>query len=173
LIKSRRALSAFITIQLQNSYNPTDKDLEYGYGRRTRKKRKRQLRKEDLCSLSANKITQYGKVVYSVFWDSGAPGAGADCELIFKWRERYAARFSWDEIKGPYGSLPEAIKETRLNSITSATVSIDSQELSSQQIVDMLKYKEDRTISLEINGETWLITTTDKKFVKKLEDDEE
>jgi hypothetical protein len=115
------------------------------------------------------KIVRYGEVVFSVFWDSGAPGAGADYELILKWRGSYAARLSFDEPKGPYGSLVEAVKRVGLNGVTNATVSVESQELRSEHIAKMLRYIGEPPFGLRINGEIWLVSR-DKKFVRKSEE---
>jgi len=38
--------------------------------------------------IDLRKIIRFGKIVYNVFWDSGGPGAGADYECIYKWRDR-------------------------------------------------------------------------------------
>lgn len=121
-------------------------------------------------SVDPKKIIRYGQIVYSVFWDSGAPGAGADYELIFKWRDSYAARLSFDEPQGPYNSLAQAVRAAELNRITSATVSIDSQELSPEQIAKMLRYVGELPFGLRINGEIWLVDR-DKKFVRKVDED--
>lgn len=114
------------------------------------------------------KIVRYGEVVFSVFWDSGAPGAGADYELIFRWRDSYAVCLSFDEPQGPYNSLGQAVKATELNRVTEATASIDSRELSSEQIAKMLRYIGDPPFGLRINGAIWLVNEK-KKFVRKVD----
>jgi hypothetical protein len=116
------------------------------------------------------KIIQFGEEVFSVFWDSGAPGAGAEYESVFKWRDNYAVCLSFDEPQGPYSSLVEAVKAVELNRVTEATVSIDSQELSSEQIAKMLRYFGEPPFGLRINGEIWLVDR-DKKFVRKVDED--
>jgi len=114
------------------------------------------------------KIIRFGEVVYCLFWDSGAPGPGAEYESVFKWRDSYAVCLSFDEPKGPYNSLTQAVKATELNHITEATVSIDSQELDSEQIAKMLRCPGEPPFGLRINGETWLVGR-DKKFIRKVD----
>ena len=114
------------------------------------------------------KIIRFGEVVYSVFWDSGAPGPGAEYESVSKWRDSYAVCLSFDEPQGSYNSLVQALKATELNCVTEATVSIDSQELSSEQIAKMLRYIGDPPFGLRINGEVWLVNEK-KKFVRKVD----
>jgi hypothetical protein len=116
------------------------------------------------------KIIRFGEVVYSLFWDSGAPGPGAEYESVFKWRDNYAVCLSFDEPQGPYNSLARAVKAAELNRVTEATVSIDSQELSSEQIAEMLRYFGEPPFGLRINGEVWLVNEK-KKFVRKVDED--
>jgi hypothetical protein len=49
-------------------------------------------------------------------------------------------------------------------------VSIDSQELSSEQIAEMLRYFGEPPFGLRINGEVWLVNEK-KKFVRKVDED--
>jgi len=77
---------------------------------------------------------------------------------------------SFDEPKGPYNSLAKAVKATELNRVTEATVSIDSQELGSEQIAKMLRYTGESPFGLRINKEIWLVNR-DKKFVRKVDED--
>lgn len=114
------------------------------------------------------KIVRHGEVVFSVFWDSGVPGAGAEYELVFKWRDSYAVCLSFDEPQGPYNSLAQAVRAAELNCVTEATVRIDSQELSSEQIAKMLRCTGEPPFGLKINGEVWLVTEK-KKFVRKVD----
>jgi hypothetical protein len=115
------------------------------------------------------RIIRYGQIVYSLFWDSGAPGPGAEYESVFKWRDSYAVCLSFDEPQGPYNSLMQAVKAAELNRVTEATVSIDSQEISSEQIAKMLRHLGKPPFALRINGEIWLVNR-DKKFVRKVEE---
>jgi len=115
--------------------------------------------------IDPRKIIRFGKIVYSVFWDSGGPGAGADFEFIYKWRDRYAVGLSFDEPQGPYQSLSEAIRASDLNLVTSATVSISSSELTAEQIAEILKPNEDPPFALRINEEIWRLSQAGK-FIK-------
>jgi hypothetical protein len=63
----------------------------------------------------------------------------------------------------------QAVKAAELNRVTEATVSIDSQEISSEQIAKMLRHLGKPPFALRINGEIWLVNR-DKKFVRKVEE---
>lgn len=115
---------------------------------------------------AAGRITRYGKIVYNEFWDSGAPGPGADSECVYKWRGWYAARYSTGDIMGPYKSLHGAIKGAELNNVGQATVSIISSELKAGEIARMLRSDIDPPFTLEINDEIWGLSK-DRKFVRE------
>ncbi len=117
------------------------------------------------AKISPSKIVQYGKIVYEVFWDSGAPGAGADWECIYKWRDRYAVGLSFDEPLGPFDTLSEAIRASELNMVTSATVHISSSELTAEQIARILKPNVDPPFTLRINDKIWRLSQGGK-FIK-------
>ena len=112
-----------------------------------------------------NKIIRYGRVVYNVFWDSGAPGPGAEYEYVYKWRDRYAVKLSFDEPMGPYNSLSAAVRAADLNFVTQATVSISSSELTAEQIAKILRCGHEPPFALSINNETWSLNK-DKKSVR-------
>jgi len=116
-------------------------------------------------TIDPRKIIRFGKIVYSVFWDSGAPGPGADYEFIYKWKDRYAVGWSFDEPQGPYQSLSEAIRVSGLNLVSSATVSISSSELTAEKIARILKTNGDSPVALRINDEIWRFSQTGK-FIK-------
>ena len=94
--------------------------------------------------------------VYRVDWDSGAPGAGADAEQIFRWGDGYIVVPSEGEDETVYPTLREAIEESGLNEVLDATQEIRSSELSSEEIAALLQVREeDRSYHILINGEPW------------------
>lgn len=116
--------------------------------------------------ITPDEIIEHGKVAFSMYWDSGGPGAGADFERIYRWRDRYAASLTYDDPMGPYDSLLAAVKAAELHFVSDAVVSISSDELSAQEIARILRYQGAPPFSLQINGEVW---SADKKkrFVRK------
>ena len=94
--------------------------------------------------------------VYRVDWDSGAPGAGADAEQIFRWGDGYIVVPSDGEDETVYPTLREAIGESELNYVTGATQEIRSSELSSEEIAALLQSREEEgSYHVLINGEPW------------------
>jgi len=65
---------------------------------------------EAVARSEAQKIIRFGKVVYELFWDSGGPGAGAEYEYVFRWRDKYACRLSYADPRGPFDDLQTAIR---------------------------------------------------------------
>lgn len=112
--------------------------------------------------IDPRKIIQYGKIVYHLFWDSGAPGPGADYECVYKWRNWYAVSYSFGDLLGPYQSLSAAIRAAELNVVTEATVSIESSELKADEIARILRSKTDPPFTLKINNETWFLSKEGK-----------
>jgi hypothetical protein len=93
--------------------------------------------------------------VFSVRWDSGAPGAGADSEQVYRWGNGYIVLFSDGEDKTVYPALREAIKKTELNFVTEATQEIGSADMSSEEIAALLRTYEEGNYRILINGEVW------------------
>ncbi|OGP61000.1 MAG: hypothetical protein A2162_07345 [Deltaproteobacteria bacterium RBG_13_52_11b] len=135
-------------------------------GVESRSSRKRNEQSE--ARSEAKKIIRYGKVVYNVFWDSGGPGAGADYECVYRWRDKYAVCLSFDEPQGPFGTIRAAICGADLNFVTPATVEIQSMELVSKEIAKLLRCQLDPPFFLRINGEPWALSEK-RKFVPKIE----
>lgn len=60
----------------------------------------------------SNVLLKRGTRVLHLYWDSGGPGAGADCEDIYKFQDVYWVRSSSGGFSGPYDSLDEAMAVT-------------------------------------------------------------
>ena len=100
-------------------------------------------------------IVEEGERVYYQFWDSGAPGAGADYESVYRLGESYAVYLSFDDPRGPYKTLIEAVQDADLNRVLGATKEIWSSELDANEIAGLLQCEESPGFSLKINGEPW------------------
>jgi hypothetical protein len=102
-----------------------------------------------------DRLTGEEKPVFSVHWDSGAPGAGGDAEHVYRWGDGYVVLFSDGEDESVYTTLREAIEETELNYVTEVTQEIDSSEMSSEEIGALLRTHEEGSYRVLINGELW------------------
>lgn len=84
----------------------------------------------------------------------------------YRWRDKYAIFFTFDEPRGPFDSLSKAIASYELNDVTEAAVEILSTELSTEQIAKTLRSKVAPPYSININEETWILNNK-RKFVRK------
>ena len=111
-------------------------------------------------------ILKEGKTVYSLFWDSGGPGGGAGDEIIIKFKNQYWAFSEYTGLSGPFDELEYALSSDFIT-VTSATQSIYSSELSAERIAELLEpFDLEYTKRLIINGKDWVITT-EGEFMKK------
>ena len=110
---------------------------------------------KEAASREARKIIRFGRVVYELYWDSGGPGAGAESEYLFRWRDKYASRKSYTEPKGPFDDIRTAIRGAELNAVGGAVVYINSTELSSEEIAELLWDMGTMGESFRINDEPW------------------
>ena len=102
---------------------------------------------------SADKIIDQGKIALTHCWDSGGPGAGAGEEQIYRLGEHYAVASEMAGPLGPFQSLHEAIEQADVLCITDASKSIDCDELSTGQIIDLLQvHYHGEEPALDING---------------------
>jgi hypothetical protein len=95
------------------------------------------------------------ELLYSIYWDSESPGAGADIERVYRWGDKYIVYLSFDENKTLYSSLLEAIQSNELFNVNEATKEINSSELSSDEIAGHLRIVEENQYKVLINGENW------------------
>ena len=127
-------------------------------GERTRHRRakagaSRKPDQEAVVRSEAKKIIRFGTVVYELFWDSGGPGAGAESECVFRWRDKYAGHSSYGGTTRPFDDIRTAIHGAALNAVGSATVHISSTELSSEEIAELLWDMDSMGASFLINDE--------------------
>ncbi len=115
-------------------------------------------------ALDYDTVIEEGELVYSIAWDSGGPGAGADAECVFRLGSRYAVVLSFeDDPSGPYFTLVDAVKATELDWVTDATTEVTSTKLSAAEIAAMLRCEEAPSFSIHINAENWRLDQ-DGKF---------
>ena len=102
---------------------------------------------------SADDIIDQGKIALTHCWDSGGPGAGAGEEQVYRLGEHYAVASEMAGPLGPFQSLHEAIGQTDVLCITDASKTIDCDELSTGQIIDLLQvHYHGEEPALDING---------------------
>jgi hypothetical protein len=104
------------------------------------------------------KICDNGEPTFCMFWRHNAPGAGADCEVVYDWNGSYAVSSSSDSdgFVGPYDSLDAALSDNdQLLMVTPATESIKCASLSGEAIAVMLWSETDKPLAFMINGEKW------------------
>ena len=111
-------------------------------------------------------ILKEGETVYSLFWDSGGPGGGAGSETIIKFKNQYWAFTEYTGFSGPFDELEYALTSDFIT-VTSATQSVYSSELSAERIAELLEpFDLEYTKRLIINGKDWVITT-EGEFMRK------
>jgi hypothetical protein len=99
-------------------------------------------------------IAEDGEIVFALWWDSGAPGPGADREVVYKYQGQYFLVTSDPELYGPYGSVASAIGG--FETVGPATEGISCTEMSTEELVALLEYSGGgEEITLTINGEKW------------------
>lgn len=99
------------------------------------------------------------QLVWSVEWDSGGPGGGDDEEVYLKGGKYFYIDSSGG---GRYRSseLGKLLRKTGLNQVNTATVSISSPVLSSEEIVAMLETWKAEGHGVLINDEQWVCLDT-------------
>ena len=111
-------------------------------------------------------ILKEGKTVYSLFWDSGGPCGGAGSETIIKFKDQYWAFAEYSGFAGPFDALGYALSSDFIT-VTEATQSIYSSELTIPEIVELLEpFDIEYTKRIVINGRDWIITT-EGEFMRK------
>lgn len=110
----------------------------------------RVLNVEKCAEILEELVSDNGKIVHSLSWDSGAPGPGAGVELIFEFRGMYWAQPSDDAMHGPYDSLEEALDEPFVW-ITKATEAIQT-KLPLKALLPRLMVHDDVGHRFTING---------------------
>ena len=98
-------------------------------------------------------ISDKAKIVYSLYWDSGGPGAGADMEVVVKIHRDYWVKLSDDsEYRGPWTALVAALDANEaLTMVGDATESVDCTEMSSQELSARVVNYADEGHSLTVN----------------------
>lgn len=114
-------------------------------------------------------ITEYGEQVYSLFWDSGGPGGGAEYEYIYRYQGYFYPILSYDYDVQPYSSLGEALRESELSTLLDACEEIEFPPEYRNQIMPLLNYAGEDGRDIRINGEVWFVAP--KIGLKKISTD--
>ena len=112
-----------------------------------------------------DQIIDNGEIVYSLFWNSDAPGIGGEYENIYRFEEQYYPILSFEESVVAYNTLEEALDASEMTSLNESSQEIMSKEINTDRLVQLLHYQGDHDVSIVINGERWL-AITDGKFQK-------
>ena len=113
--------------------------------------------REKLNQDQIEELFENGEIVYSVYWDSGGPGAGADVEAIYKYDGKYCLRLSFEDDVFVYDRLEEALDAGELFFVSEATVSIESTEIPNEELIKRLKYSGKEDHKFLINHKEFLI----------------
>ena len=100
---------------------------------------------------NVDEILEKGATAFSVAWDSGGPGAGSDLEQILSFDGSYYVFVSSDDDHGPYPTLQSAISSKELEFISGAVYSVESNEISVDDLRSILRASEPG-IAITING---------------------
>lgn len=102
-----------------------------------------------------DEIIENGELVFSHFWDSGGPGAGAETETIYRFQGLYYPLLSYSEGLTSYDSLADALKDSELNVVNEASEELIFPPHLAGEILPLLQYiGEDEKVIL-INGDNW------------------
>lgn len=92
--------------------------------------------------------------VFSVFWDSGGPGMGAEEERIYRWEGEFYYFSEYWEVPNPFKSLDRVLKVSGLLQVNTATQWIRCKLLTAEELIPRLSVSSDLK-ALEINGDMW------------------
>lgn len=112
---------------------------------------------DDPDEISEEGWTQFhvrAECVFTLFWDSGGPGAGAGEERIFRWQGKFYFFSEYWDVPNPFDSFEEALKGSEQCRVSTATQWIRSKLMGSDELVKLLE-PTGGGIALSINGEDW------------------
>lgn len=103
-------------------------------------------------------LQKHGTEVYRYTWDHGTPFVGAHTDVVYYYRGRYYASFSYDgRLVGPLGSLMDALAEGLLG-VNSSTTAIWSAELPRAELIRRLVIYDDAAGRvIEVNDKPWRV----------------
>jgi hypothetical protein len=109
---------------------------------------------DDLWPEAQERLGTEGDCVFSLFWDSGGPGAGAEEERIYRWKDKFFFFSEYWEVPNPFESLDAALEASNLLNVNTATQWIRCKDLSAEELTLRLSVGDDVN-GLDINGEQW------------------
>jgi hypothetical protein len=101
-------------------------------------------------------IIEEGEEVYCLCWDSGGPGAGADCERIYLYDGNYYPILSYDDETEAYATLAQALVSKELSSLMRGTTVITFPAEYADTVFASLRNVDEEEIRVSINGQDWL-----------------
>ena len=115
----------------------------------------------------SEELVTEGNPVYSIWWDSGAPGPGAGVEVIWEMGGSYYGILSSEDYPiGPFESMTDAMKATEMDLIMSGATEIDSSEMGDTELVAILRSENEPGFEVTINGVEWQLNLA-KQFVPR------
>jgi hypothetical protein len=111
---------------------------------------------EEFDETLREKIIEEGEEIYCLCWDSGGPGAGADCERIYLFKGQYYPILSYEYETQAYASLEEALEDKELSRLIEGTVEITFPPELSEKVLPLLRNIGEEVVEFKINGEAWL-----------------
>jgi hypothetical protein len=101
--------------------------------------------------------------VFSLDWDSGAPGAGAGTESVYEFAGKYFGLSSEGLWDGPYESLEDCWGRIH---VSGATTAISCWEWSEEEIIDRLEFF-GAPAGLNINGTDWPFEHLEREYERR------
>ena len=109
--------------------------------------------------IRANQIEEVvtkGKCVFSIYWDTGSPLAGAQVEQIYKYQGQYWTDKFQEEMMGPFTSFVEALEP--MLEIGNVTEYIECTEMGDEELAERLVvYNCDGGETFTINGRSYTV----------------
>jgi hypothetical protein len=111
-------------------------------------------------------VAREGEVVFSVEWDSDAPGAGAGGHAVLRWRGKFYVMSDDLGDSGPSETLDDVLEDQDVSWVSTATTSVWSSMLTAEEVAARLHHGLDEDHEFEINDEPWAYRATVNRFVR-------
>lgn len=109
---------------------------------------------DEIADEGWSQFHERAECVFTLFWDSGGPGAGAEEERIYSWQGKLYFFSEYREVPNPFASFEDALKGSEQCRVSSATRWIRCKLMGNQELVRLLE-PNGEGIELSINGEGW------------------
>lgn len=122
------------------------------------------MTKKRLKEDEVERIIENFEPCFYIYWDSGNPGAGAEFENIYKYKEGYCPILSSEEEVFLYSTLEEALRASELLNVNDCVDTVFCNEKSAEELSKMLKYEGGEDHIIFINKTKWKIS--EKEIMK-------